>query len=98
MDACQSDRDKDMQEREQVVPEVNLIWIAVWLTVWIAGSAFTLYQLMKGSISELKKDIGGLRNDVSGLGEHISSLRERTARLEAKVGVLMTLPSETPKE
>lgn len=85
---------------EQALPEVNWIWIAVWLTAWIVGSAFTLYKLMKGSISELKTEIGGLRSDVSGLGEDISNLRERTAGLEARVQLLtqISLPSETKKE
>ncbi len=78
----------------------NLIWIVVWLTGLIIGTAFTLFQLMKRSISELKSEIGGLRQEVSGLGNDITSLRERTSSLEAKLQILtpIILPPEITKE
>jgi len=77
-----------------------LIWIAVWLTGLIIGTAFTLFQLMKRSISELKSEVGELRKEVAGLGDDITSLRERTSSLEAKLQVLtpMILPPEIRKE
>lgn len=85
---------------EQTPVAAHLIWVAVWLTAWIIGTAFTLFALMKRSISDLKSEIGELRDEVSGLGEHITSLRERTSSLEARVGILASLafPPETKRE
>ncbi len=94
----QSNEGEGMMEQASNAPD--LIWIAVWLTGLIIGTAFTLFQLMKRSISELKTEIGGLRQEVSGLGDGITRLRERTSGLEAKLQILtpIVLPPEIRKE
>lgn len=85
---------------EQVALGVSLVEVAVWLTAWIIGASFTLYSLMKRTLTELKTEIGELRNEVAGLGEDITNLRERTSSLVAKVGILVSLalPPEARRE
>ena len=84
----------------QALVAPNLMWIALWLTALIIGTAFALFQLMKRSISELKSEVAGLRKKVSGLGDDITSLLERTSGLEARVQLLtqVAFPPETRKE
>ena len=85
---------------EQAPMDANLLWITAWLTAWIIGAAFTLFTLMKRSISDLKSEVGALRSEVSGLGDDITTLRERTSSLEARVQLLtqVAFPPETRRE